>query len=105
MAGVTGPKIQVLFDMTELQGWELRAAWDDFKIGLKHGGDFEKVAQLPQIMPQKQLATSGLAAPARPTSRVAGITVKAKANTLRRRQEMIARFAVGLESNRYSRIT
>ena len=42
LAGVTGPKIRVLFDMTELQGWELRAAWDDFKIGLKHGGDFEK---------------------------------------------------------------
>lgn len=44
LAGVTGPKIRVLFDMRELQGWELRAAWDDFKIGLKHGGEFEKVA-------------------------------------------------------------
>ena len=44
LAGVTGPKIRVLFDMTELQGWELRAAWDDFNIGLKHGDEFEKVA-------------------------------------------------------------
>jgi hypothetical protein len=44
LIGVTGPKIRVLFDMTELQGWELRAAWDDFKIGCKHGGEFAKVA-------------------------------------------------------------
>jgi len=85
--------------MTELQGWELRAAWDDFKIGLKHGGDFEKVAHLPQIMPLKQLVTSGLAAPARPTNRAAGITVKAKVDMPRRRQEMIARFAVELDNN------
>jgi len=48
-------------------------------------------------MPQKQLVTSGLAAPGRPTSRVAGITARAKADTPRRRQEMIARFAVELD--------
>jgi hypothetical protein len=30
--------------MTELQGWAPRAAWDDFNIGVKHGGEFEKVA-------------------------------------------------------------
>jgi len=50
-------------------------------------------------MPQKQLVTSGLAAPGRPTSRVAGITARAKADTPRRRQEMIARFAVELDSD------
>ena len=27
-----------------MQGWELRAAWDDFKLGLKHGSEFEKIA-------------------------------------------------------------
>ncbi|RUM42218.1 MAG: hypothetical protein DSY80_07560 [Desulfocapsa sp.] len=31
-------------DGTELDGWELRAAWDDFKIGLKHGNEFAKIA-------------------------------------------------------------
>ena len=31
-------------DAAELDGWELRAAWDDFKLGLKHGNHFEKVA-------------------------------------------------------------
>jgi hypothetical protein len=44
-------------------------------------------------------ATTGLAAQVRHTSRVAGITAREKADTPRRRQEMIARFAVELESN------
>jgi len=43
--------------------------------------------------------TSGLAAQARPTNRAAGITAKAKVDTLRRRQVMIARFAVELDNN------
>ena len=33
-----------MVDISEFDGWELRAAWDDFKIGLKHGFDFEKIA-------------------------------------------------------------
>ena len=41
---VKEPRVKVLIDGTELEGWELRAAWDDFKIMLKHGNEFEKVA-------------------------------------------------------------
>jgi hypothetical protein len=41
---VKDPKVKALFDATELEGWEPRAAWDDFKLGLKHGKEFEKVA-------------------------------------------------------------
>lgn len=44
LEGVTKPKIKALFDVTEMEGWKLRAAWDDLKIGLKHGSEFEKVA-------------------------------------------------------------
>ena len=44
LEGVDQPKIKAIFDGTELEGWELRAAWDDFKIGLKHGSEFEKIA-------------------------------------------------------------
>ena len=44
LQGVDDPKIKLLFDGTELEGWELRAAWDDFKVGLKHGSKFEKIA-------------------------------------------------------------
>ena len=44
LEGVKKPKIKVLIDGTEMEGWELRAAWDDFKLGLKHGSEFEKIA-------------------------------------------------------------
>jgi len=42
--GVRTPKIKALIDGTEMEGWELKAAWDDFKLGLKHGRVFDKVA-------------------------------------------------------------
>ena len=42
--GVKDPKVKVLVDMREFDGWELRAAWDDLKLGLKHGNDFSKIA-------------------------------------------------------------
>ena len=41
---VAEPKINALVDITELDGWEARAAWDDLKLGLKHGSEFDKVA-------------------------------------------------------------
>tara|TARA_R110001592_G_scaffold6774_3_gene36685 strand:- start:11880 stop:12263 length:384 start_codon:yes stop_codon:yes gene_type:complete len=44
LAAVKEPKVKMLFDGSELDGWELRAAWDDFKLGLKHGNEFVKVA-------------------------------------------------------------
>ncbi len=44
LVGVKHPKIKALFDATELEGWEVRAAWDDLKLGLKHGSEFEKIA-------------------------------------------------------------
>lgn len=44
LAEVDYPKIKALIDFSELDGWELRAVWDDFKIGLMHGSEFDKVA-------------------------------------------------------------
>lgn len=44
IAGVKQEDVKVLLDATEFDGWELRAAWDDFKIGLKHGREFGKIA-------------------------------------------------------------
>jgi hypothetical protein len=44
LEGVKQPQVKVLIDGTELEGWEPRAAWDDFKLGLKHGNVFEKIA-------------------------------------------------------------
>jgi hypothetical protein len=44
LEGIKQPKIKALIDVTELEGWELRAAWDDFKLGLKHGSQFVRIA-------------------------------------------------------------
>ncbi|ABV88671.1 STAS/SEC14 domain-containing protein [Shewanella pealeana] len=44
IAGVEEPEINVLADISELDGWELRAAWDDLKLGVAHGKSFEKIA-------------------------------------------------------------
>ena len=44
LEGVKEAKVHMLIDGTEMEGWEARAAWDDFKLGLKHGKEFEKIA-------------------------------------------------------------
>ena len=42
--GVKDPKVTVFMDASELEGWTIQAAWDDFRFGLKHGNDFDKIA-------------------------------------------------------------
>lgn len=44
LKGIKAPHILALVDATEFDGWELRAAWDDFKLGLKHGNSIDKLA-------------------------------------------------------------
>lgn len=44
LEAVREPRVKALIDGTELEGWELRAAWDDFRLGLKHGNEFVKIA-------------------------------------------------------------
>lgn len=44
LEGVKDPNIKVFIDGSEFEGWVLRAAWDDFKLGLKHGNNFDKIA-------------------------------------------------------------
>ena len=46
LEGVDHPRINAFFDATQLEGWELRAAWDDLKLGLRHGRQFERIAIL-----------------------------------------------------------
>lgn len=41
---VNDAKVKVLFDATDFDGWEIRAAWDDFSLGLKYNNNFEKIA-------------------------------------------------------------
>lgn len=44
VAAAKEPIVNVFIDASELDGWELRAAWDDLRLGLKHGGKMHKVA-------------------------------------------------------------
>ena len=44
LQGVKEPKINALIDVSDMEGWELRAAWDDFTLMLEHGSEFKKVA-------------------------------------------------------------
>jgi len=44
LKGIEHPHINVFVDATELEGWELRAAWDDLKLGIHHGNEFAKIA-------------------------------------------------------------
>ena len=41
---VENPKVKVLVDALDFQGWELRAAWDDYKFGMEYNKAFTKIA-------------------------------------------------------------
>lgn len=53
------PQVKLLFDATEFEGWELRAAWDDFKVGLRHGSEFNKIAIIGNSDWQALMASIG----------------------------------------------
>lgn len=44
--GIDAKHIKMLVDISEFSGCELRAAWDDFHLGMKLGFEIEKVAIL-----------------------------------------------------------
>lgn len=37
-------RVRALIDMTAFEGWTLKAAWDDFILGVSHWNDFERCA-------------------------------------------------------------
>lgn len=59
LAEVQSPEVDVFVDITELEGWELRAAWDDFKMGLKHNNDFRNIAVVGNKQWQDMMAKIG----------------------------------------------
>ncbi|MEW9797466.1 STAS/SEC14 domain-containing protein [Alteromonas sp. CYL-A6] len=59
LAEVKTPHIRMFLDATEFEGWEARAAWDDFKLGLKHGREFDKIAIYGSKPWHKLMATIG----------------------------------------------
>jgi hypothetical protein len=39
-------KLRLLFDMAGFHGWEASAAWEDFKFGIEHFADIERMAMV-----------------------------------------------------------
>ena len=37
-------KVRLFAQFEDFHGWDLHAAWDDFKFGVKHYEDFERIA-------------------------------------------------------------
>jgi hypothetical protein len=39
-------KVRLFMQFEDFHGWDLHAAWDDLKFGLKHYSDFERIAMV-----------------------------------------------------------
>ncbi|ODC03477.1 hypothetical protein BFW38_07885 [Terasakiispira papahanaumokuakeensis] len=59
LGSVRSPEVDVLMDATQFEGWEARALWDDFKLGLKHGSKFRRIAIVGNREWQERLAKIG----------------------------------------------
>lgn len=49
-------KISLLFEMSQFHGWEVKAAWDDLKLGFKHHDDVERIAMVGEKKWQRWMA-------------------------------------------------
>jgi hypothetical protein len=49
-------KLRVLFDMSGFHGWEISAAWEDLKFGMKHFSDIERLAMIGEKKWQQGMA-------------------------------------------------
>ncbi len=49
-------KVRILFDMAGFHGWELSAAWEDFKFGIEHFADIERLAMVGEKRWQEGMA-------------------------------------------------
>ena len=50
-------KVRLFVQFEEFQGWDMHAAWDDFKFALKHYSDFERIVMVGDRRWEKWLAS------------------------------------------------
>src|SRR5208282_1666449 len=50
-------KVRLFVQFEEFQGWDMHAAWDDFKFALRHYADFERIAMVGDRRWEKWLAS------------------------------------------------
>ena len=53
------PRLEILIDITQFDGWTLGAAWNDFVMGIKHSGEINRVAVFGNSYWQKVLSRAG----------------------------------------------
>lgn len=49
-------KVRLFVELDDFHGWDLHAAWDDLKFGLKHYADFERIAMVGDRKWEKWMA-------------------------------------------------
>jgi hypothetical protein len=49
--------VRLLAQFADFHGWDLRAAWDDFKFGLRHYSDFGRIAMVGDRKWESWMAT------------------------------------------------
>ena len=59
MTAMPNIKVNMLLDATEFKGWELEAAWDDFKFGMEFKDTFLKIAIVGTETWQEYMAKMG----------------------------------------------
>ncbi len=50
-------KVRLFVQFEEFQGWDMHAAWDDFKFSLRHYSDFERIAMVGDRRWEKWMAS------------------------------------------------
>jgi hypothetical protein len=50
-------KVRILFEMHDFHGWTAGAAWQDFKFGVAHFHDVERLAMIGEKRWQRHMAT------------------------------------------------
>lgn len=53
------PRLEILIDITQFDGWTLGAAWNDLIMGVKHSGEINRVAVFGSSYWQKVLSKAG----------------------------------------------
>jgi hypothetical protein len=49
-------KLRLLFEMSDFHGWDVSAAWEDFKFGVEHFSDIERLAMVGEKQWQHGMA-------------------------------------------------
>jgi hypothetical protein len=49
-------KVRMFVQFEDFHGWDLRAAWDDLKFGVRHYSDFERIAMVGDRRWEKWMA-------------------------------------------------